>query len=120
MSLHQGKDTTISMSSDIEDDLSKFIGVKGLKDFIVHRKALVYLSTTIIKCSSPITAIITADQFTDYTEVLRQITKDGLITNVEMIEMSGASVEVVSGEEEDYYDFEEEDLIEIKESFEMK
>jgi hypothetical protein len=119
MSTHQGINTKISISTDLEADLGNILGVSGAKNFIVHRRVIVNLTSTMIRCSSPTTAVLTTDEFSKYDEIVRQIVKDGMIVSVDLWEMDGAAVEVV-GEQEEYYDFEEEDLEEIKESLGMK
>lgn len=89
------------------------------KKFRVTRRVTVRMVTDIIQCSSPVTAVIFTDNLTDYEGLLRQITRDGPIMGVEYDELSGAIVEDIS-DSGDYYEFDEEDLKDLKKSFGIK
>lgn len=84
-----------------------------IRNFRVTRKAIVTLKTDIITCSNPVTAVIATDNLTNYEETLRQLTRDGVIIEVELDKLSGAIVEEVDGDN-NHFDFEEEDLEDVK------
>jgi hypothetical protein len=89
---------------------------KEVNSYIVKRRAIVYLTSDVVKCSSPIVALSTIDELCNYEEILRQTTRDGNITQIDFDELDGASIELVDGNENDVFEFEEEDLDEIKAS----
>jgi hypothetical protein len=107
----------VIMINDIED-VTNFPKTAP-KNFIVRRRVIVELVSDMISCSNPIVAVNTADALCDYELLVRSTSKDGIMNEVNLIELDGAIVQTVD-EEDGFYDFEEEDLDEVKAAFGIK